>query len=314
MKNNFKKAFSLFEISIVILIVGLLIVGISKGIDMVYDMRLVTARALTEKSPVGSIENLELWLETTLENSVAKGTTNFVNINNPEDKQAIGRWNDSNPTLSNLNNKNHAVQANLSLQPLYLKEGINGLPALQFDGAEDYIASTTKFIINNFTVFVVGYTQASCTMNGSSTPGTIGQRYLVYPQQGDLIFPSNNAASAGVSLCTNFVAGFEHGNSYMPYVVGNTRAINKPMQITLKYSRGIPKLYLNSIDSYSGSASGKNIFPGLTFGGGRSVGFSENYGYFKGFIGEIIVYSSDLNDNDRKLIETYLIEKWRIKL
>jgi prepilin-type N-terminal cleavage/methylation domain-containing protein len=44
MKNNFKKAFSLFEISIAILIVGIVTAAISKGVDLAYDMRLATAR------------------------------------------------------------------------------------------------------------------------------------------------------------------------------------------------------------------------------------------------------------------------------
>ena len=314
MKNNFKKAFSLIEISMVILIVGILIAGISKGIDMVYDMRLATARALTDKAPMFGMENLELWLETTSENSLATGTTSFTNVANPSDKKEIGRWNDLNPTLINPNNKNHAVQGTLAYQPFYIQDGINGLPALLFDGVDDYIASITKFtIINNFTVFVVGFPKASCTINVAAHQGTSGQKYIFYPQQGDIVYGGNNAASSGVSLCENFIAPVEHANNYMPYVISNQRVIKNPIQFTLKYSSGAPKLYINSTDSYSGSASGKNIFPGLSFGGGRPGSYGENYGYFKGFIGEIIVYSKDLNDADRKLIEAYLIEKWRIK-
>ena len=319
MNNNFKKAFSLIEISMVILVVGILIAGISKGIDLVYDMRLATARALTDKAPMFGMENLELWLETTSENSLATGTASFTNVANPSDKKEIGRWNDLNPTLINPNNKNHAVQGTLSYQPFYIQDGINGLPALLFDGADDYIASITKFtIVNNFTVFVVGFPiknlTNSCVFQSGNFAGTTGQKYIFYPQQGDIVYGGNNAASSGVSLCENFIAPVEHTNNYMPYVISNQRVIKNPIQFTLKYSSGAPKLYINSTDSYSGSASGKNVFPGLTFGGGRQGNYGENYGYFKGFIGEIIVYSADLNDADRKLIEAYLIEKWRIKI
>jgi prepilin-type N-terminal cleavage/methylation domain-containing protein len=319
MKNNFKKAFSLIEISIVILIVGLLIAGISRGLKIAYyEMRLATAKSLTDKAPVPNVEGLELWLETTSENSLAIGTASFKNIKTPEDGQQIGRWNDLNPMALNSSYKNHALQATSNYQPLYMKDGINGLPALLFDGSDDYIASTTKFsIINNFTVFVVGFPKALCTINTVPHHGTSGQKYIFYPQQGDIVYGGNNAASSGVSLCENFIAPVEHGNNYMPYIISNQRVIKKPIQFTLKYASGASKLYINSTDSYSGSASGKNIFPGLTFGGGRPripTNYGEDYGYFKGFIGEIIVYSADLNDNDRKLIETYLIEKWRIKL
>ena len=312
MKNNFKKAFSLFEISIAILIVGILTAAISKGVDLAYDMRLATARSLTDKAPMYGIDNLELWLETTSKESLATGTASFVNVENPADRQAIGRWNDLNPATLNSSYKNHASQATSALQPLYTKDGINGLPALWFDGANDHIASTNNFsIINNFTVFIVGFPQASCTINTVPHVGTSNQKYIFYPQYGDGVFPYNNSAGAGVSLCENFIAPVEHTTNYMPYVIQNSRVIKKPIQFTLKYSNRKPTLYLNSTDSYSGNASTKNVFPSLTFAGNIIAG--DNYGYFKGFIGEIIVYSTDLSDTDRKLIETYLIEKWRIK-
>ena len=313
MKNNFKKAFSLFEISIAILIVGILTAAISKGVDLAYDMRLATARSLTDKAPMYGIDNLELWLETTSKESLATGTASFVNVENPADKQAIGRWNDLNPTTLNSSYKNPASQPTLASQPLYIKDGINGLPALWFDGANDHIASTNNFsIINNFTVFIVGFPQASCIINTVPHVGTSNQKYIFYPQHGDVVYVNNNAAGAGVSLCENFIAPVEHTSDYMPYVIQNSREIKKPIQFTLKYSNRKPTLYLNSTDSYSGNASTKNVFPSLTFAGNIIAG--DNYGYFKGYIGEIIVYSTDLSDNDRKLIETYLIEKWRIKL
>ena len=312
MKNNFKKAFSLIEISIVILIVGILIAGISQGVDMVYDMRLATARSLTDKAPINAIDNLELWLETTSKESLATGTASFVNVENPADKQAIGRWNDLNPTTLNSSYKNPALQPTLASQPLYMKDGINGLPALFFDGVNDHIASNNNFsIINNFTVFIVGFPQASCIKNTVGNVGTSNQKYIFYPQHGDVVYVNNNAAGAGVSLCENFIAPVEHTSNYMPYVIHDSREIKKPIQFTLKYSNRKPTLYLNSTDSYSGNASTKNVFPSLTFAGNIIAG--DNYGYFKGFIGEIIVYSTDLSDTDRKLIENYLIEKWRIK-
>ncbi len=184
MKNNFKKAFSLIEISMVILIVGILIAGISKGLDLVNDMRIATARALTDKAPMFGMENLEMWLETTSENSLATGTgTSFTNVANPPDKKEIGRWNDINPTLINPNNKNHATQSTLAYQPLYVQDGINGLPALLFDGKSqveggDYFDiknGKTNFI--EFTIFIVakpefyGGNNTVMNISCSGTPG-----------------------------------------------------------------------------------------------------------------------------------------------
>lgn len=61
------KGFSLVELSIVILIIGVLIAGVSQGIDLLQDSRLAAARMLTQSSRVNSIKNLVTWLETTSE-------------------------------------------------------------------------------------------------------------------------------------------------------------------------------------------------------------------------------------------------------
>ena len=62
--KKLKLAFSLIEISVVILIIGILIAGISQGIDLFADYRFITAKNLTKNSRVGRIEDLEIWLET----------------------------------------------------------------------------------------------------------------------------------------------------------------------------------------------------------------------------------------------------------
>jgi hypothetical protein len=257
---------------------------------------------------------------------LATGIASFTNVKNPEDRQQIGRWNDINPTLIDLNNKNHALQATLDYQPRYMRNGINGLPALLFDGSDDYIASTTKLFLNNFTIFFVAFPLSSITVNAesnSSTTGTLGQKYISYPLHGDVVIDRNVfnycwscISGEGVSLGKNGIANYEHSHSYMPPYISKALPIVKPIQFTLKYKNKLPNLYINSISSYTSTwASSRDVFPGLSFGGGRPGSCcGENYGYYKGYIGEIIVYSVDLNDNDRKLIETYLIEKWRIKL
>ena len=72
MKNFHKKAFSLVELSMVILIIGILIAGVSQGIDLYQDMRLATARSLTQNSRVNRIEDLTMWFEATSEKSFEK--------------------------------------------------------------------------------------------------------------------------------------------------------------------------------------------------------------------------------------------------
>lgn len=152
---SLKSAFSLVEIAMVILIIGILIAGISSGVDLYDDYKLKIAQNLTKNSRVGRIENLELWLETTSENSLATGTSSFTDKANPIDQDAIGRWNDISPNiLPTL--RNNATQTTLANQPKYIRKSINGLPALLFDGSNDSFSFNGNFLVgSDYTIFVV---------------------------------------------------------------------------------------------------------------------------------------------------------------
>jgi len=79
---KFRQAFSLVEISVVILIIGILITGISSGIDLYSDFRIANARNLTASSRVGRISDLALWVEANSEKSFSKSEAKdgkFVN-------------------------------------------------------------------------------------------------------------------------------------------------------------------------------------------------------------------------------------------
>lgn len=310
-----KSAFTLFRLSIVIVLIGILITGVSQGLEITYKARVANARMATNNSPIQSINGLKLWLETTLENSLARGTSTFTNLTSPENNQAIGLWNDLNSQSQN-STRNNATQTTSTSQPLFVRNGINQIPALYFDGVDDFISSATDTsTLDNFTIFIVAHPLNSCAINTpGSTAGMTGQRYAIYPQHGDTILPSSNAVGVGLSLCTNFIASVEHTTSYIPYIISQSSSFNRPLQITIKYQNKTPYLYINSVNKYTGTAGTRLAFASLSFGGGRTSGFFENYGYFKGYIGEVIFYDNDLDDNDRKLVESYLIDKWRIKI
>ncbi|MFM2200772.1 MAG: hypothetical protein RL769_827, partial [Pseudomonadota bacterium] len=69
--SNYKspKAFSLIELSIVILIIGILVAGVTQSSRLVKRIRLLTAQNITNSSPVPTIKDLALWYESTLERS-----------------------------------------------------------------------------------------------------------------------------------------------------------------------------------------------------------------------------------------------------
>jgi prepilin-type N-terminal cleavage/methylation domain-containing protein len=340
MNNNFKKAFSLIEISIVILVVGILIAGISKGVDLVYDMRLATARALTDKAPMFGMENLEMWLETTSENSLATGTASFTNVANPPDKKEIGRWNDLNPTLINPNNKNHAVQGTLGYQPLYIQDGINGLPALLFDGKSqadggdyfDIINGKTNFI--EFTIFIVAKPEFYKSLSGGSstvmniscsgsysacakTSSSNGyNNYNDSNPAGMIYFISPSSTNDGLINLRYYAriysppSTFSSKDYITPNFTNNTPIIASVNHgqinasvIVSPFNKSISlptSPFLNDPNSYLDFRIGK-----------QKDGFDR---YFKGYLSEIILFGRSLNDQETLLIKNYLSEKWRIKL
>jgi prepilin-type N-terminal cleavage/methylation domain-containing protein len=104
MKNSFIKktlAFSLIELSIVILIVGILIAGVTQGSRLVKESKLKTAISITSSSDVNSIPDLVMWLDATNEENLKTSafsdiaTTNYGNI---EDDDPISAWKDGNLT------------------------------------------------------------------------------------------------------------------------------------------------------------------------------------------------------------------------
>lgn len=71
------KAFSLIEISMVILIIGILIAGVATANSLIAKSRISSAQTLTISSPINSIKDTALWLESSTDTSfVASETSN----------------------------------------------------------------------------------------------------------------------------------------------------------------------------------------------------------------------------------------------
>lgn len=92
-----KKAFSLIELSIVVLIIGILVAGVTQSSRLIRKMSLATAQSLTRSSPVNSIKDIVGWWETCLDESFG-GTQPEEDQNGGTD--GISTWYDLNPQSS----------------------------------------------------------------------------------------------------------------------------------------------------------------------------------------------------------------------
>lgn len=297
MKKRFS-AFTLVEISVASVIIAMLIIGALKANKFVDKARLNRARAMTASSPVSYMSGVTLWLETTSEKSFTAADA--------QNGTAVSTWYDINPMIA----ANNATSTS-SFKPIYTKKAMNGLPALDFDGIDDYIyPSVVPGFYDNFTVFVVASTSVTHGIDSESssgTAGTSGQKYLIYPTHGTAVYGSSNYAGSGISFGTNGISVYEHTSSYMPALAVYSGTISStPNIISWVCASKTHSLYLNGTLVRSGLTSAKSqVFVPYEIGG-------DSYGYFDGYIGEVIVIARYLTTEERKSVEAYLSKKWSI--
>ena len=292
MQNFHKKAFSLIEISVVIVIIGILIAGISQGIDLYQDMRLATARSLTQNSRVNRIEDLTMWFESTSEKSFEKP--------NPSNGERIALWKNINFKLFN---RIDVAQSNQASKPFYVRNAINGNPALRFDNAQHLIASNVKIseIVSSdqATVFMV-----QNNFSGDETTATFGwnsgnYRFLSCAQEGNKVLMDYGTTSSGFRTTTEALTNFLNQNKIITFVKNGSNG----------------QVKINSAPLTNSSSSNATIDLSLSadFSIGKYIPAGEGYNFY-GYIGEFIVFKRALTDAEIKDIETYLSKKWSIKI
>lgn len=282
------KAFSLFEISVIITIIAILMAGILQSKNIIRKAKINNARALTISSVVKDIDNLVLWYETTLEKSFIKDEA----VNNSK----ISIWYDLNPNITTTSN--NATQSNANNKPTYIEDGINGLPVLNFNRSNSNYLSFSGNLLKNssFTVFVVERRTANFSNNyfiGGNETGDNANLVLGYKTNTSFNFGLTNNELAAT------VAAYSKPKAYLHSFTFNF--------VTKKY-------YLNGAEqtvTLSGSAS--NIASAISAFSQAYLGFNAaSASYYNGDIGEVIIFAKLLTLEERKAVENYLTKKWNV--
>jgi prepilin-type N-terminal cleavage/methylation domain-containing protein len=295
MKHSSAKAFSLIELSIVILIIGILIAGIVQGSRLIEESRLSSARAQTMSSPVASIPDLMLWIESTSEKS--------FDDEEQEDASNINNWYDINPQSSS----KFTFTTIDERQPIYRKNAINNLPAIKFDG-EDAFMEMADFpnILNDVTViFVVN--SLSAAYNGPvlakrTDPGINIQ----------ISFIPGTGADTGWQFCSGNIS-----DGYCLYTLPSTSLeINKVYITSIVYiAESISSTALRFFENgeqVSNRSTISDLVP-TAVDGKLTLGDANDYS-FNGYIGEVIIFDRALKDEERISIEEYLGKKWGVRI
>ncbi len=144
-KSNKNTAYSLYELAIVILIIGTLIVGVSQGYNLIYSSRVANARGLTAKSPISQIDGLIAWYESSLKES-------FL-INQISNNSQITNWKDVS-SLSLLANAN-ILNCSASSAVTFSNSGPNKIPAILFNNGKISISELSSGNTSQATIFIV---------------------------------------------------------------------------------------------------------------------------------------------------------------
>jgi prepilin-type N-terminal cleavage/methylation domain-containing protein len=288
------KGFSLVELSIVILIVGVLIAGVSQGIDLLQDSRLAAARMLTQSSRVNSIKNLVTWLETTSEKS-------FVSTEAVEDS-TVTNWYDINPQLIDKNNAQQTIAAS---KPLYVANCINNLPCLDFDGTNDYMNSVLAIgATSGMSVFAVvrsdDITRSGTTFSiigSGSNVGGAAFNLKVWDTASAVFMYTVPGQSQGLNAITKYGPVTSKANYLVEVINDPTPTSDAPPY----YS----KIWVNKIagTSYAANLPITNI-------GILNIGHFNNANYLNGKIAELIIFDRAVTTKERLSIESYLSKKW----
>ncbi len=308
-----KKAFSLFEVSIVILIIGILITGITQGNKVYSKAKLRNARALTQSSPVSNIDNLIGWWESTSQESF---------LTKHEDGDDISSWLDINPQTSSPFN----TITPGSNSPQYVESGISGLPSIEFNGNSAFGVSNFDILgqTKSFTIFIVFKSDNIANRSNLLCNGIAASGRLMC-----VVFSFNVTHTDG-RLGIHNGSGFDF-NSSTPQVVQDEAMI---ATFVNKYEGSFPLVstFYKNGNSYSAAAANGNN--GKVFAQGQNystdtplfiaaynngtwngiAGSTALGGPLNGQIGEIIIFNKALKDSHRKSVEDYLSKKWKIKL
>lgn len=282
MNNKKKSAFSLIELSIVIIIIGILIAGLLSASNLIAKSRLKTARSLTQSSPVASIKDLAVWYETTLEKS--------FKYSEQEKGTSLTAWNDINPQVSHFHNALLTTNS-----PTYEISEANGLPVVRFSNTANQGFENSDLIIGGqMTVIAV----ASTKDNGYRRIVHTGIHYYIGLGDGS----RNFAVFYGDGIGTwNHLGDF-----------GADAALNVDdyyiLSATLD-SDGINTGYVNGVDVGVPAVSPETK-PAST---GIIIGSDSGQNWY-GDIAEIIIYNRSLKKAERQSIEEYLSQKWSIEI
>lgn len=254
--------------------------------------------------------------------STADNMVDTNNITDPDNPSAyievVSHWQD-------LSGNDYGAEL-LSGQPILLNSFINGFPVIKFTRSKKQVLRISipedSRPSDDFTVFIVakpledhpidtlGEQYGGVSVPIESHTNESAQRYLMYPEH-----KGDDNVGYGFSLGKNGVSGYEHGSNYMPPVAIYTEDLSDFNLLGIRYQDKYPHHILNGslIDNTwnPNAEPTRSWHPREHIYAPRDIGGGD-YGYFEGYVAEILIYDAPLNDANIALISSVLKEKYAL--
>lgn len=281
------KAFTLVELSVVITILAVMIIGVTSTKLMIRKARLTNAQSLTQKSIINDINmDLVAWYETSLESS-------FLASEIKNDASNISTWKDNN---INAINKNDATNSTVASQPKYYQNAFyDSIPGIRFDGTDDFLNfNCNKIAKSSYTIFVVEQRRSNKSVNmfigGSSIANNetihLGYKYNTTLTQ-DHYSNGLDATVTGYNSVEPKLFTFVYN-----FNIGKQITINGKTTVVANPTQSSPLLKCNNV------ALGK---------------YATSY-FYTGDLAEIIMFKRSLKTEEIEAIENYLGSKYGISV
>jgi len=293
-----KKAFSLIEAAIVIIVVGILIAGITISSALIKKSRIASAQAFTDKSPVNNVDDLVFWLESSyssnlISNFSSGSGSEYISGDSLQDGQNLFSWIENRPVVDKIK------VISIGDGPTY-SNTINYIQSVKFDENSDsnYFRITNASFLNggDYTIFITEKRMGSGEnfILGNSANVASNRSLLIGYDSDSSIIHSQSGSAIDVD------------NTYYASVKNYETSIDETRIMTVvQSSSGGKSIYINGILAAKDES---NI---AQLSGVSTLDIGRNY---NGEIGEIIIYRRALLDMERKAVEDYLGAKWKSRI
>ena len=295
LKRLIKKAFSVVEMGVVLLVIAIIVGLTMTGASMVEAAKITNLRSITSSAPIYDIEGNTFWIDIASKDA-------FTTY--PQDKSEVSEIFDTSPYVEN----NIELQANsTSEEPVFMFDNEDGLPYLLFDG-DDMLRSPNSDISgfnlfdgDEITIFVVQkYNENSNAVVTfrwyGETDGDNEVQFFLISSSDDIRLEFGNTNDGSQDRVSK-IASAEVADFVDNWHITTVKKLSSG-QVTARVD-GSQLIDIDNITDRLDLAEDGQAWIGQNLIGG---------------LREIIIYNKTLSIAEIEDIERYLSQKWQIPL